>query len=229
MEKTLKTLENQISYQFEDSNLLTQALTHRSAGEIHNERLEFLGDAILSSIIAEELFQRQPDAKEGELSQMRAALVNGDILAKFGEQLQLGDYLIMAAGEERTGGRSRRSNLANAFEALIAALYLDAGFNTARQCVLTWYNKQFENLAEFSPAKDPKSALQEWLQANKLPLPDYTVTTTGKAHEQTFHVFCQIIGLPYQTEGVSHSRRTAEKIAAEKMLEKIHEHHSRES
>lgn len=224
--KNTAELQHQIGYQFKDAALLTLAFTHRSAGELHNERLEFLGDAILSAIITEELYKRQPQAKEGELSRMRAALVNGEILATFAQQLGLGNYLTMAVGEERTGGRNRQSNLANVFEALIGALYLDAGFAMTRQCVLAWYGQRFEDLAEFFPVKDSKSALQEWTQAHKLPLPEYAVTVSGKAHAQTFHVLCQITGLPYQSEGVSNSRRNAEKIAAEKMLEHIHEHES---
>lgn len=212
-------LSERMGYTFKDMRLLERALTHRSAASDNNERLEFLGDAILSGIIAHELYQSQPQAEEGHLSRMRAGLVNGDILAELALALDLGTYLKLASNEASAGGRSRNSILADAFEALIGAIYLESGFETCRACVLRWYREQFDDLASFELEKDPKSALQEWTQAEKLPLPKYQSKMSGKAHAQTFHVSCRIQGLPYETFGESHSRRKAEKEAAQKLLD----------
>lgn len=213
--------QERIGYAFNDTTLLERALTHRSASSDNNERLEFLGDAILSCIIALELYERQPNAEEGSLSRMRSSLVNGEILTKLATALDLGTYLKLAPNEDSSGGRSRHSILADAFEALIGALYLDAGLETCQQCVLRWYGEQFDDLASFEPEKDSKSALQEWTQAQKLPLPKYRAKMSGKAHAQTFHVTCRIEGLPHETTGESLSRRKAEKEAAQKLLDII--------
>lgn len=209
-----------IAYQFRDEHLLERALTHRSVlGQDNNERLEFLGDAILGCIIAHELYQRQPEAEEGRLSRMRAALVNGEVLAKLAISLDLGEYVKLAPNEASSGGRERHSILADALEALIGALFLDGGLELCRDRVLTWYGEEFSDLSTLEPQKDPKSALQEWTQAKKFPLPHYKVRISGKGHEQFFHVSCRIAGLPHETLGESNSRRKAEKIAAEKLLD----------
>jgi ribonuclease-3 len=214
-------LYERIGHTFKDPALLKQAMTHRSASAKNYERLEFLGDAVLSCIIAQELYQRQPDAEEGTLSRMRAALVNGDMLGKFATALGLGEYLKLASSEVWTGGRSRKSILTDAFEALIGALYLDAGMDVCRECVLRWYSEEFNDLSTLVTLKDSKSALQEWTQAQRLPLPQYDSKMTGRAHAQTFHVTCRIPGIPDETTGVNSSLRKAEKEAAQKLLEII--------
>lgn len=214
-----------IGYVFKDETLLERALTHRSAKAQNNERLEFLGDAILSGIMAHELYLRQPEAEEGNLSRMRAGLVNAEILAKLAIALDLGAHMTLAPNEVSTGGRTRNSILADAFEALIGAIYLDAGLDTCRECVLRWYGEQFNDLSTFELEKDPKSALQEWTQSQKFPLPKYKSKMSGKAHAQTFHVTCSITGLPYETTGESHSRRKAEKEAAQKLLDILNARH----
>ncbi len=212
-------LYERIGHEFRDPALLERALTHRSVVGENNERLEFLGDAVLSCIIAHELYQRQPDAEEGQLSRMRAALVNGEMIATLAASLELGAYLKLAANEASTGGRGRNSILADAFEAVIGAIFLDSGMEACRECVLRWYGEQFNDLATLEPEKDSKSALQEWTQAQKFPLPKYKSKMSGKAHAQTFHVTCSIVGLPYETLGESNSRRKAEKEAAQKLLD----------
>lgn len=219
---SLNSLMERIGHRFHDIQLLENALSHRSAGPNNNERLEFLGDAILGFIITSELYHRHPDAKEGELSQMRALSVNGDVLAEMATDLGIGEHLRLGVGEQKTGGQKRHSILADALEALIGAIYMDAGLEKCRHCVLTWYGARVDNLSQIQPTKDAKSRLQEWLQAHKLPLPEYEVKMTGEAHAQTFIVTCRVKGLPYETEGVGNTRRRAEQMAAEQFLERIH-------
>jgi len=216
----LAALEKRLQYHFTNPTLLKQALTHRSAvGAENNERLEFLGDAVLSHIIAEALFQRHPNAPEGDLSRMRSSLVCGDRLANIAKQLALGSFLTLGVGEKKSGGSHRTSILAYAVEALIGAVYLDAGMTTCRELVLQFYHDEIDTLAKMTTEKDAKSTLQEWLQARKLPLPVYEATVTGAAHTQTFHVVCSVEGLPHKTEGSSTSRRQAEQVAAKAYLE----------
>lgn len=217
----LVALQKRIDYFFEDISLLERALTHRSSPQANNERLEFLGDALLGQIVAEALFHRYPDAREGGLSRMRAALVRGDRLAKLAKQLALGDCLNLGMGEKKSGGHERRSILADAVEALIAAIYLDGGWSVCREFVLKIYGDSLYNFSNNVAEKDAKSVLQEWLQANKLPLPIYHATITGPAHAQTFHVICQVDGLPHRAEGTSTNRRNAEQLAAKQFLELI--------
>lgn len=220
----LQDLIKKLGYHFEKASLLEQALSHRSSGAIHNERLEFLGDAILSCIIADELFHRYPDMREGDLSRLRSSLVNGETLANIAKTLGLGPYLQLGAGEIKTGGRDRASILADAFEAIVGAVYLDAGLDAVRKCVLRWYGNTFDGISKLAPQKDPKSCLQEWLQANKYPLPVYDVCTMGKAHAQTFYVTCKVEGLSFVTQGQSNSRRKAEQQAAQRFLDLLNEH-----
>ncbi len=221
MTNELEQLSKRIGYQFQDIDLLDRSLRHRSVGKENNERLEFLGDAILGFIIAVELYQRHPQAPEGDLSRMRASLVNRDMLASFAGDLNIGPYMRLGSGELRSGGQDRPSILADALEAIIGAIYLDAGMEVCRDCVLKWYGERFSDLAELAPEKDPKSALQEWAQAHKLPLPVYQSKASGQAHAQIFHVTCKVNGLEYMAEGSSTSRRKAEQMAAEQFLEKI--------
>lgn len=219
----LKELQQRLGYTFKEGDLLYKALSHRSCGADNNERLEFLGDAVLSAIIAEELYTRQPQAREGELSRMRAILVNGEMLASMAKSFDIGTYLHLGVGEQKSGGQFRQSILADALEALIGAIYLDGGIDPLRMCLLRWYAEHFEDFADLLPEKDAKSILQEWLQARKLPLPEYQAKASGVAHAQTFRVTCRVEGLAHVTEGESTSRRKAEQQAAQRFLDLIHE------
>jgi ribonuclease III len=218
MESERVRLSQRIDYHFNDDALLRHALSHRSTGDTNNERLEFLGDAILNMLIAEVLFQHHPDAMEGELSRMRALLVSGESLAGLARQLELGNDLNLGAGEIKSGGRERESILADALEALIGAIYLDSDLDTCRQCILKWYGDRLNQLRTTHFAKDAKSHLQEWTQAHKFPLPTYKATISGKAHAQIFTVVCEVVGLPHVTTGVSTNRRKAEQLAASHYL-----------
>lgn len=216
----LTLLQKELDYTFSNVELLYYALTHRSVHRNNNERLEFLGDAVLSLVMAEALFCRYPDLPEGDLSRVRSGLVNGNMLAKIGRSLHIGNYLRLGHGEIKSGGQDRDSILADAVEALIGAIYMDGGLAFARRFVLSFFDSQkLDHLKEVSLKKDPKSALQECVQARHLPLPTYEVKTTGKSHEQTFYVVCSVEGLPHKTMSESDSRRRAEQLAAEKYLE----------
>ena len=200
-------------------DLLTQALTHRSAGPMNNERLEFLGDALLGLVIAETLWERFPDADEGDLSRRRASLVNQESLAGLARGLGLGDYLTLGSGELRSGGFARDSILADALEAVIGAVYLDKGFDGAREMVLRLFAAPLAGLASRQAAKDPKTRLQELLQAERRPLPSYEVIDiSGRQHAQHFVVRCRLEDATHAVEGEGSSRRRAEQAAAERML-----------
>ncbi len=219
MPDPLARLSSLLEHEFRDVALLELALRHRSVGGKHNERMEFLGDGLLNFVIADELYARRPHASEGELSRYRASLVREDTLAELAAELRLGDYLILGSGELKSGGYRRGSTLADAFEAIIGAVYLDSGFEPARQMVLRLYRDRLEHLPAHAGQKDPKTRLQEWLQARQRPLPQYEVTQTfGQAHAQTFVVECRIEGLEPPTEGRGTSRRRAEQAAAEAAL-----------
>lgn len=219
MAEFLKRLEERIGHTFTDPALLELALRHRSAGGRHNERLEFLGDGLLNFVIADELYARRPKASEGELSRYRASLVREDSLAELAAELDLGDYLILGSGELKSGGYRRGSTLADAFEAMIGAVYLDAGFEPARALILRLYRDRLEHLPAQAGQKDPKTRLQEWLQGRQRPLPEYEVIDTlGQAHAQTFVVQCRVDGLDQPTTGRGTSRRRAEQAAAEAAL-----------
>jgi ribonuclease-3 len=213
-----------LGYSFANEELLILALRHRSAGGHSNERLEFLGDSILGMVIAHEVYRRYPGMREGEMSRMRSSLVNGETLASVSLNLTLNQHLILGSGEEKSGGRERYSILADVLEAIIAAIYLDAGLDQVRTCILTWFNDLLLKTNTEAVAKDAKSLLQEWMQGHKLPLPTYDlVSVTGEAHAQEFTVTCFVEGLSHSTEGVSTSRRRAEQIAAAAYLEIIYE------
>lgn len=220
-EVNLTPLMLRLHYQFNEKSLIQRALSHRSFNSQHNERLEFLGDAVLSLIISNELFVRHPRAQEGSLSRMRASLVNGEILAEFAENLEIGPYLLLGPGEKKSGGHQRKSILADTLEAIIGAIYLDGGMEPCRQCVLRWYGERFDDLATLRPKQDAKSQLQEWAQAHKFQLPIYEIKATGKAHEQVFFATCRVDGLHYYAEGKSTSRRKAEQLAARHFLDLI--------
>ena len=216
----LDSLQKALDYTFSNIELLYYALTHRSVHRNNNERLEFLGDAVLSVVMAEALYRRYPELPEGDLSRVRSGLVNGDMLAKIARSLGIGHYLRLGHGEIKSGGQDRDSILADAVEALIGAIYLDGGIDCARRFVLSFFDHQkLDELKTISLKKDPKSALQEHLQALHLSLPIYDVQTTGKSHEQVFYVTCSVEGLPHKTTSESDSRRRAEQLAAEKYLE----------
>ena len=212
-------LLQQLQYQFKDIKYLKTALTHRSKGGEHNERLEFLGDAVVNFVIAEMLYQQFPKATEGELSRWRASLVNRDTLADLAKRFQLGNYLLLGPGEIRSGGSERLSILSCAMEAIIGAIYLDGGFSITRQCIAIWYQPLLQSLSSAADHKDPKTLLQELLQSRKLALPLYTVEIIeGEAHQQRFKVSCAVAGVADKTFGQGTSRRRAEQEAALAML-----------
>jgi ribonuclease III len=216
---SLDNLMHKLGYPFKDILLLQAALTHRSVRGQNNERLEFLGDSLLNFIIAEQLFQLFEAAKEGELSRLRATLVKGETLAEIAQEFNLGDYLRLGPGELKSGGFSRKSILADAFEAIIGAIYLDADFITCRAHVLNWFETRMQALHLHSE-KDPKTQLQEYLQARHLPLPKYEILAIeGQAHAQLFHIKCLVPGFAFVAKSVGSSRRKAEQLAAEKFLE----------
>lgn len=216
------SLIKKINYQFNDPNLLKVALTHRSKGGEHNERLEFLGDAVVNFIVAEILYHHFPKATEGELSRYRASLVNRDALAEMAKEFELGKYLFLGPGELRSGGSNRQSILSCAMESLIGAIYLDGGFQTIQEKITQWYQKSIQSLASVSEHKDPKTLLQEYLQGKRVALPIYNVdVVSGEAHQQLFTVSCEVHGVSEKTYGKGTSRRKAEQEAAQHMLRKL--------
>ena len=211
------------AHRFADAALLRQALTHRSAGSPHNERLEFLGDALLNLIVAEQLYQRWPRADEGAMTRARAELVRESTLATLARSLDIGTRLTLGPGELKSGGHRRDSILADAVEAVIAAIYLDAGFQACRNAVLALFEPLLAALPPLHQVgKDAKTRLQEWLQARQLPLPAYALLAeTGDEHDKTFHVACTLAEPPLATEGQGSSRRAAEQRAAEAALDRL--------
>ena len=212
-----------IGHEFSRQDLLTQALTHRSAGAPHNERLEFLGDALVNLIVAESLYQHWPQADEGALTRARAELVRESALAPIARQLDLGAKLILGPGEMKSGGHRRDSILADALEALVAAIYLDAGFETCRAVVLPWFQSAMEALPPpHKVGKDAKTRLQEWLQGKQKPLPVYALLSeSGDDHAKTFRITCTLQQPVLVTEGEGGSRRAAEQMAAEAALQAL--------
>jgi ribonuclease III len=219
--RSYKKLFAKIGYCFNKIELLKQALRHRSMGKNSNERLEFLGDAVLNFVIAAELFHLYPDMKEGDLSRLRANLVNGDVIANLASEFELGKYLTFGCGELRSGGAKRKSILADAIEAIIGAIYLDGGFKAVEKCITSWFTKLLQDNAG-AVKKDPKTLLQELLQMHKLALPIYTIASTmGASHDRTFVINCKVLEINKETIGIGSSKRYAERIAAEKMLIEI--------
>ena len=212
-----------IGHAFSDPALLKQALTHRSAGAPHNERLEFLGDSIVNMMAAEALYRRWPKADEGAMTRARAELVREGALAVIGCTLELGERLTLGPGEMKSGGHRRDSILADAVEAVVAAIYLDAGFEACRAVVLPWFSASIEALpASGRPEKDPKTRLQEWLQARQKALPQYElVSESGDDHAKHFRVRCIVADPAASTEGEGASRRLAEQQAAAAVLEQL--------
>ena len=215
-------LEERLGHRFRHGELLEQALTHRSFGTPHNERLEFLGDGVLGCVVAEALLARFPQLSEGELSRMRASLVRQEALAAAAASLELAGYLRMGQGESARGGAQRPSILADALEALYGAVFLDGGYACARAAVLATLGGALAATDELTTAKDPKTRLQEVLQARRQGLPRYTVVAThGAAHEQVFEVECSIEGLALHARGRGASRRAAEQQAAQTLLGRL--------
>lgn len=216
MTSPINRLQRKIGYEFVNPELINLALTHRSANGKHNERLEFLGDSILSFVVADELYHRFPNVDEGDMSRMRATLVRGHTLAELGREFMLGDYLYLGPGELKSGGFRRDSILADAVEAIIGAIYLDSNTDVVRTIILAWYNSRLETIEPGISQKDPKTRLQENLQGRRLPLPAYNVTNIkGEAHNQEFTVECEISGMDIPVVGKGTSRRKAEQAAAE--------------
>jgi ribonuclease III len=219
LDKAAAWLKATLDYEFRDPTLLVQALTHRSALGQSNERLEFLGDAVLDAVVSEVLFRARPEADEGDLSRLRASIVRDRSLAAIAGELGIGSQLILGSGEQKSGGHRRESILADAVEALFGAVYLDAGFETARGLIERALGERLENLPDARELRDPKTRLQEWLQSRHKPLPEYElVSVSGKAHRQIFEVMCRIDGGAVPTQGTGSSRRGAEQHAARRML-----------
>ena len=222
MEHRVDALQQRTGYRFSDARLLTRALTHRSSGADHNERLEFLGDAVLSLVISSLLFERFGGSDEGDLTRVRAHLVREDSLHRMALQLGLPDLLRLGEGEARGGGAQRASILADALEALIGATFQDGGFDAARGLVQRLFGEIIETTDLASWSKDAKTELQEWLQARRLPVPSYRISATrGQAHAQTFEVECAVPALNLVESGEGRSRRAAEQEAARRMLDSL--------
>jgi ribonuclease-3 len=218
----LSLLQKVIGYQFNNQQLLQQALTHRSAHHNHNERLEFLGDAILGSVIASALFSKFPKADEGKLSRLRAFLVKEKALAELANELDFSQFLILGSGELKSGGFRRESILSDTFEAIIGAVLLDSDYQTTEKYLLNLYQKKIAALSLDMAQKDPKTRLQEWLQARGHQTPVYEVVrSTGKDHKKLYWVNCQVEYQSILVEGHGASRRKAEQAAADRAIEMI--------
>jgi len=215
-------LEHELGYRFKDEALLARALTHRSAGGQHNERLEFLGDAALSLMVADALYERLPDAPEGHLSRLRASLVRRSSLAQIARALGFPQRLRLGPGELKSGGFRRDSILSNALEAVLGAIYLDGGLEALRPVALRLYGSRLDELPPHEDLKDPKTLLQERLQARGMPLPQYRLEAVeGEDHRQRFTICCEIEGMASGATGSGGSRRSAEQAAAARMLAQL--------
>ena len=228
MDNAERWLSETLGYSFRDGRLFRQALTHRSAPGRSNERLEFLGDAVLDIVVSEALFHSLPDAPEGDLSRLRASLVRDTSLAGIAADLGIGEHLVLGSGERKTGGHRRQSILADALEALFGAVYLDSGFDSAAELIRHVFAEKLDDLPHADELRDPKTGLQEWLQARGAAPPDYElVKVSGKAHQQRFEVRCLV---PDQepAPGEGRSRRGAEQQAARRMLMRLTEGEQRD-
>lgn len=211
-----------LPYRFARPELLGEALTHRSAGPRNNERLEFLGDAVLNFLIADALFRRAPDADEGGLSRLRANLVRRETLAEIAAELRLGESLVLGPGELKSGGFRRQSILADALEAVVGAVYLDGGFGACEALVDRLFRERLDSLPSTDSLKDSKTRLQEYLQARQAPLPNYRlVSQEGEPHRRVFRVACEIEGVTGPVEATGRSRRAAEQEAARRALKAL--------
>ena len=218
--EALQALQRRLQHRFADASLLVQALTHRSFSSDHNERLEFLGDSVLNLAVAGLLYERLADLPEGDLSRVRANLVKQDTLYQLAVSLELSEVLRLGEGEARSGGQRRPSILADALEAVIGAVFLDAGFEPAQALVRRLFADVEIKPQMQAAAKDPKTELQEWLQGRRMKLPVYRVAATlGAAHKQTFDVECEVTDAGLTERGIGASRRSAEQAAAAAMLQ----------
>jgi ribonuclease-3 len=219
LDKTATWLKKSLDYEFTNEQLLHQALTHRSAHGINNERLEYLGDAVLDFVISEVIYLQRPDASEGVLSRLRSSLVKDTTLADLATDLGIGEHLILGSGEKKSGGHRRTSILADALEAIFGAVYLDSGFHEAQRIIYNAFAGRLMEIPDSADQRDPKTRLQELVQSRKMKLPDYEVVKVeGKAHKQTFSVRCTIDELDATTTGQGMTRRDAEQESAEHML-----------
>jgi len=219
LDKTAAWLKKSLDYEFKNVQLLQQALTHRSANGLNNERLEYLGDAVLDFVISEAVYLQRPDATEGVLSRLRSSLVKDATLAELATELDIGDHLILGPGEKKSGGHRRASILADALEAIFGAVYLDAGFGEAQQIIHKAFAGRLTEIPDSAERRDPKTRLQEFVQSRKIALPDYRVERVeGKAHKQTFSVRCTVAELDASTTGQGTTRRDAEQESAAQML-----------
>jgi ribonuclease-3 len=224
--KAIAALLKQLEYSFVNAELLDEALTHRSAAAKNNERLEFLGDGILNFVIAHELFKRYPDVQEGDLSRLRATLVNKESLAEIAKHLNLSEVIKLGSGELKSGGFRRPSILADAVESIFGAVYSDSGFESCRDLIVRLYEKRLASPTDLQSLKDAKTQLQELLQSRHYALPEYEVVKiTGQAHAQIFHIRCSIEKMNIQVDGEGRSRRKAEQVAAEKAIIKVTAHY----
>jgi len=215
-------LEKRLGHRFNDPRLVEQALTHRSRGAENYERLEFLGDGVLGCAVADELYARFPQLSEGKLTRLRASLVREEALAEVAKALGIGEHLRLGEGELAAGPEARPSILADAVEAVLGAVFLDAGYETARKAVLTAFGPLIDRLDPERPAKDAKTRLQEILQARHRRLPQYRVVSVqGEAHKQSFEVECYVSELELRVLGTGTSRQRAEQQAAKAMLDKL--------
>lgn len=222
MKDDFHALYDRLGYRFRDEGYLTASLTHRSVGSVNNERLEFLGDGLLNFVVGDALFRGNPQASEGDLTRLRASLVRESTLADIARELQLGELLRLGSGELRSGGYRRQSILADTFEALIGGLYLDGGFEVVSGVILRLYGQRLRELPDPESLKDPKTLLQELLQARGMPLPIYEVVElTGEAHNQMFRVRCRLESTEFVSEGSGSSRRRAEQHAASLLFERL--------
>jgi ribonuclease-3 len=217
---SINRLQSTLDYQFKQEELLKQALTHRSfCRGANNERLEFLGDSVLSLVISHNIYEQQPNASEGDLSRIRASLVNEAALARVARDINLGDYVLLGGGELKSGGFRRESILSDTMEAILGAIYLDSNFTQVQNSILYLYRVYLQNLPSQSSLKDPKTRLQEYLQSEKIEIPEYAVVKIiGKSHDQTFTLTCRILSLNIETSGIGSSRKKAEQDAAIKAL-----------
>jgi ribonuclease-3 len=218
----LMLLQNRLGHTFKDAALLQQALTHRSHSGLHNERLEFLGDSVLNCVVASLLFERYSKIDEGDLSRLRANLVKQQSLYEIAQRLELSQFLRLGEGELKSGGFRRPSILADTLEALFGAIFLDAGFNVARDVIRSLYIPILDNVDPKTLGKDAKTLLQEFLQGKKIALPQYNVVAThGAAHNQEFEIECLVPKLDIQVFGTGGSRRAGEQAAAKLALEAV--------
>jgi ribonuclease-3 len=222
----LEALQQRLGHRFNRQDLLGLALTHRSHGYDHNERLEFLGDAVLNLAVSDLLYTHFADSPEGDLTRVRAHLVRQDMLHRIAVSLQIPDVLRLSEGEARGGGAQRPSMLADAMEAIIGAVYIDSGYDAAQQLVRRIFEPLVAETVTQAWAKDAKTQLQEWLQARRQPVPDYRIEATrGRAHDQTFVVVCSAPGYNTEASGEGRSRRAAEQEAARLVLERLRADH----